>query len=59
MSALGWDRPSGWSRRSMQGQDLRAAAPHDRSEPFLTDAAQRMNDRFCENFPTTTDALQG
>jgi len=35
-SALVWDRPSGWSRRSMQGQDLRAAPPQVRFEPKPT-----------------------
>ena len=47
-SALGWDRPSGWSRRSLQGPDLRAALPQIRFEPSLPDAARFMSGGFCD-----------
>ena len=40
MLCLGWDRSSGWSRRSLQGQDLRAAPPQVGLEPSLTNAAR-------------------
>ncbi len=54
MSALGWNWSSGWSRRSLQGQGLRAAPPQVRFEPNLTDAAQRTNvsSRLEYLFPT-------
>ncbi|EEB86404.1 sensory transduction regulatory protein [Roseobacter sp. GAI101] len=48
-SDLGWDRPSGWSRRSMQGQDLRAAPPQVRFEPKLPTFCGALNVRIQKN----------
>ncbi len=45
-SASGWDRLSGWSRRSLRGQELRAAPPQVRFEPKMKDAATCSTVRF-------------
>ena len=46
MSALGWERSSGWSHPALQGQDSRAAPPQVRFEPMLTNAAAATDVRF-------------